>query len=77
MGQPEHLETVGTDTPTVWSGNSTRHPMMAGVTYRQPDDGLPNADFVMRNGMILPCSHGLSDEELDYVCEQLGRFVTG
>jgi CDP-6-deoxy-D-xylo-4-hexulose-3-dehydrase len=73
----EHLETVGIDTRTVWSGNITRHPMMNGVTYRQPEDGLPNADFVMSNGMILPCSHGLSDEELDYVCEQLGRFVKG
>jgi CDP-6-deoxy-D-xylo-4-hexulose-3-dehydrase len=73
----EHLETVGIDTRTVWSGNITRHPMMNGVTYRQPEDGLPNADFVMSNGMILPCSHGLSDEELDYVCDQIGRFVKG
>ena len=71
----EHLDTVRIDTRTVWSGNITRHPMMDGVEYRVPDDGLPNADRVMRSGMILPCSHGLTDEELEYVCDQIGRFV--
>ncbi|HEX3946605.1 MAG TPA: DegT/DnrJ/EryC1/StrS family aminotransferase, partial [Acidimicrobiales bacterium] len=71
----EYLESVNIDTRTVWSGNITRHPMMHGVEYRVPDDGLPNADRVMRQGMLLPCSHGLTDEELDYVCEHLSRFM--
>ena len=78
FGRPElqeHLESVGIDTRTIWSGNITRHPMMQGVAYRVPDDGLPNADRVMRQGLILPCSHGLTDEELEYVCEQIGRFL--
>jgi len=73
----EYLESVNIDTRTVWSGNITRHPMMDGVDYRVPDDGLPNADRVMRQGMILPCSHGLTDDELDYVCDHLGKFVAG
>jgi len=30
---------------------------------------------VMRQGVILPCSHGLTDAELDYICEQLQRFL--
>jgi CDP-6-deoxy-D-xylo-4-hexulose-3-dehydrase len=71
----EYLDSVHVDTRTVWSGNITRHPMMAGVEYRVPADGLPNADGVMRQGMLLPCSHGLTDEELDYVCNQLDRFL--
>jgi CDP-4-dehydro-6-deoxyglucose reductase, E1 len=49
--------------------------MMAGVEHRVPTDGLANADRVMRQGMLLPSSHGLTDDELDYVCSQLGRFV--
>lgn len=72
----EHLESANIDTRTIWSGNITRHPMMDGVRYRVPEDGLPNADRVMRQGMLLPCSHGLTDAELDYVCEQLGTFLT-
>lgn len=71
----EHLDAVGIDTRTIWSGNITRHPMMVGVEHRVPADGLPNTDRVMRQGMLLPCSHGLTDEELDYVCTQLDRFL--
>jgi CDP-4-dehydro-6-deoxyglucose reductase, E1 len=71
----EYLESVGIDTRTVWSGNITRHPMMAGVDYRTPYHGLPGADRVMRQGMILPCSHGLTDEELEYVCSRIEDFL--
>jgi CDP-6-deoxy-D-xylo-4-hexulose-3-dehydrase len=49
--------------------------MMRGVEYRVPAGGLPNADRVMRQGMILPCSHGLTDEELDYVCDRIQHFL--
>jgi CDP-6-deoxy-D-xylo-4-hexulose-3-dehydrase len=71
----EFLEPRGVDTRTVWSGNVTRHPMMDGVEYRQPEGGLPNADQVMRQGMILPCSHGLSDAELAYITDLIDEFV--
>ncbi len=72
----EYLEAHGVDTRTVWSGNVTRHPMMKGVTYRQPHDGLPHADLVMENGLLLPCSHGLTDEDISYVCDLLAEFVS-
>lgn len=71
----EFLDAANVDTRTVWSGNITRHPMMQGVDYRVAPGGLPNADRVMRQGMLLPCSHGLTDDEIAYVCDQLGRFV--
>lgn len=71
----EHLETVGIDTRTIWSGNITRHPMMDGVEHRVPDDGLPCADRVMRQGLILPCSHALTDEEVQYVCDRIDEFL--
>ncbi len=78
FGRPdlqEYLDSVKIDTRTIWSGNITRHPMMQGVEYRVPDAGLPNADRVMRQGMILPCSHGLTDEELEYVCNRIQDFL--
>jgi CDP-4-dehydro-6-deoxyglucose reductase, E1 len=73
----EYLESENIDTRTVWSGNITRHPMMDGVEHRVPPGGLPGADRVMRTAMLLPCSHGLTDEHLEYVCERLDRFVGG
>ncbi|MGO9507830.1 MAG: DegT/DnrJ/EryC1/StrS family aminotransferase [Mycobacterium sp.] len=71
----EHLESVGIDTRTVWSGNVTRHPMMRGVEYRVPADGLPNADEVFARGMSLGMSHGMSDEELNHVVKSVHEFA--
>ncbi|MGW5381245.1 DegT/DnrJ/EryC1/StrS family aminotransferase [Nocardia sp. NPDC003963] len=70
-----HLEAAGIDTRTVWSGNVTRHPMMRGVEYRVPEDGLPNADEVFERGMSLGMSHGMTAEELDHVVAQVHEFA--
>jgi CDP-6-deoxy-D-xylo-4-hexulose-3-dehydrase len=71
----EHLESDGIDTRTVWSGNVTRHPMMRGVEYRVPAEGLPNADEVFERGMSLGMSHGMSDEELNHVVKSIHEFA--
>jgi CDP-6-deoxy-D-xylo-4-hexulose-3-dehydrase len=70
-----HLEERGIDTRTVWTGNVARQPMMKGVAFRTPPDGLPNADRVMEHGVLLPCAHGLSDDDIDYVIAQIADLV--
>ena len=71
----EAIEAAGIDTRTVWSGNITRHPMMAGVEHRLPDGGLPVADAVFERGMTLGMSHGLSDAEVERVCDAIRDFA--
>ncbi|MFI0349410.1 DegT/DnrJ/EryC1/StrS family aminotransferase [Actinomadura sp. 9N407] len=71
----ESLEAAGIDTRTVWSGNVTRHPMMAGVTYRQPGSGLPVADEVFERGMSLGMSHGLDDDEVGRIIDAIHQFA--
>lgn len=71
----EAVEADGIDTRTVWSGNVTRHPMMDGIVYRQPDDGLPHADAVFERGMSLGLSHGLSPAEVERVTDSIHRFA--
>jgi CDP-6-deoxy-D-xylo-4-hexulose-3-dehydrase len=73
----EYLDGARIDSRTVWTGNVTRQPMMKGVTYRVPTDGLPNSDRVMEAGMLLTCSHGTGDEELDYMATHLEKFLAG
>jgi CDP-4-dehydro-6-deoxyglucose reductase, E1 len=63
------LEAAGVDTRMVWTGNVTRQPMMAGVEYRAPADGFPNADRVMEHAVLLPSGHGLTDDDMDFVCD--------
>jgi CDP-6-deoxy-D-xylo-4-hexulose-3-dehydrase len=70
-----HLEGLGIDTRTVWTGNAARQPMMKGVEFRQPPDGLPNADHVMAAGMLVSNSHGLIDEAVDLVAASIEAFA--
>lgn len=71
----EAIEGDGIDTRTVWSGNITRHPMMGGVDFRQPEEGLPEADAVFARGMTLGMSHGLTDAEVERIAESIHRFA--
>ena len=71
----EAIEGDGIDTRTVWSGNVTRHPMMKGVEFRQPPEGLPEADAVFERGMTLGMSHGLTDDEVARVADSIHRFA--
>lgn len=71
----EHLDTCGIDTRTIWTGNVTRQPMMHGIAYREPPGGLPNADRVMECGMVIPASHGNTDDELDYAMHSIDEFL--
>jgi len=39
------------------------------VAHRAPPGGLPNADRVMERGLVLPSSHALADDDIDYIWE--------
>ena len=69
------MESRGIDTRMVWSGNILRQPAFRKIVHRAPPDGLPNADRVMATGLVLPCNHAMSDEDVDYVCETLDAFL--
>ncbi len=69
------LSKLGIDTRTVWTGNAARQPMMKGVEFRQPDGGLPNADAVMRYGVLISCGHALDDDDLEFVCSRIDEFL--
>ncbi len=71
------LDARGIDTRTVWTGNVTRQPMLGGVEVRVPPDGLPHADAVMERGVLLPLSHALDDDTLDFVIAQVQEFFDG
>jgi CDP-6-deoxy-D-xylo-4-hexulose-3-dehydrase len=71
------LEKRGIQTRTVFTGNILRQPGFAGIERRESADGYPNADRVMRGGMLIACHHGLTDEQLDYVHEQAREFLEG
>jgi CDP-6-deoxy-D-xylo-4-hexulose-3-dehydrase len=71
----EFIDARGIDTRTVWTGNATRQPMLRGVEFRQPQAGLPQADAIMERGVVLPMSHALDDDDIEFVTEQIEAFL--
>lgn len=70
-----HLDGRGIDTRTIWTGNVTRQPMLRGIAVVKPEDGLAVADEVMERGVLLPLSHAIDDDTLDYVFESVTDFL--
>jgi len=71
-----HMEAHGIDTRMVWTGNVLRQPGFKGIAHRQPPGGLPNADRVMEQGLVLPSNHGLDDDDIDHVVATMEDHLT-
>jgi CDP-6-deoxy-D-xylo-4-hexulose-3-dehydrase len=71
----QHMESAGVDTRMVWTGNVARQPAFRNVPIRTPAGGLPNADRVMDQGLILPSNHSLNDDDIDYIWQTALAFL--
>jgi CDP-4-dehydro-6-deoxyglucose reductase, E1 len=71
----QYLESHGIDTRMVWTGNAVRQPAFKGIAHRVPPSGLPNADAVMEQGLILPANHALGIDDMDYIWETVAAFL--
>ncbi len=65
-----YLEENGVQTRVCFAGNITRHP--AWREYLHEFDG---SDHIMRDGFLLGAHHGMSLEDVDYVCNLLEIFA--
>lgn len=63
------LEDNNIQTRVTFAGNVTRHPV-----YREYLQDFINADLVMKNGFLLGAHHGMSLEDVDYVCDKIKEF---
>jgi CDP-6-deoxy-D-xylo-4-hexulose-3-dehydrase len=69
------MESNGIDTRMIWTGNVTRQPAFQKVPHRTPLGGLPNADRVMEQGLVLPSNHALDDDDIDYIWATAESFL--
>ena len=65
------LESQNIQTRVCFAGNITRHPV-----YRQYLQEFPNADRIMAEGFLLGAHHGMTIEDVDYVCERIKSFYS-
>jgi len=69
------LEKRNIQTRTVFTGNILRQPGFKNIQRKESRNGYPEADKVMKGGMLLACHHGLTREMLDHVKEQVSGFL--
>ena len=63
------LEKNNIQTRVTFAGNVTRHP-----AYRQYLQPFSNADTIMQNGFLLGAHHGMTIEDVDYVCNKIKEY---
>jgi CDP-6-deoxy-D-xylo-4-hexulose-3-dehydrase len=63
------LEENNVQTRVCFAGNVTRHPV-----YREYLEVFPNADRIMAEGFLLGAHHGMTVEDVDYVCDKMKDF---
>jgi CDP-6-deoxy-D-xylo-4-hexulose-3-dehydrase len=66
------LEENSIQTRVTFAGNVTRHPI-----YREYLQPFENADLIMKNGFLLGAHHGMTIEDVDYVCDKIKQFFYG
>jgi len=70
-----HFESNHIQTRTVFTGNILRQPGFSGIPHRERDGGYPNADAVMRGGMLIGCHQGMTGSDVDHLCDVFGQFA--
>ena len=70
------LEERNIQTRVVFTGNILRQPMCKNIKKIVSDEGYPNADTVMRRGVLLPLHHGLTEPMFDRFQETVKEFIS-
>ena len=69
------LEKSGIQTRTIFTGNILRQPIMKNQIYKKVKNSEINANFVMTNGMLIGCHHGLTLPEINFMIKKFKEFL--
>ena len=70
LGLLTYLESQNIQTRVTFAGNVTRHPV-----YREYLEDFENSDTIMKNGFLLGAHHGMTIDDVDYVCEKVVEYL--
>lgn len=69
------LEKKNIQTRVVFTGNILRQPGFRKIKCKKDNKGYPEADKVMRNGILLACHHGLTKQMIRHIHKSIDEFV--
>jgi len=64
------LEDNNIQTRVTFAGNVTRHPI-----YREYLNDYKNSDTIMKDAFLLGAHHGMTIDDVDYVCDKIKEFL--
>ena len=70
-----YLEKKGIQTRTIFTGNILRQPIMKNKKYKKINGAGVNSVYVMKNGMLIGCHHGMKKKELTYMINIFNEFL--
>ena len=69
------LEKRNIQTRVVFTGNILRQPGFKNIHCIGKADDFPQADLVMKNGMLLGCHHGLNESQIAHIHHSIKIFI--
>ena len=70
-----YFEKNNIQTRTIFTGNILRQPIMKNLKYKSIKNSSIISDYVMENGILLGCHHGMKLNELKYICKTFINFL--
>ena len=70
------LEKKNIQTRVVFTGNILRQPGFKYIKAKKNKNGYPEADKVMKNGILLACHHGLTSKMIKHIHKSIDEFIT-
>tara|TARA_S200000501_G_scaffold378862_1_gene444310 strand:+ start:878 stop:2083 length:1206 start_codon:yes stop_codon:yes gene_type:complete len=69
------LEKRNIQTRVIFTGNILRQPGFENINCVGKPDDFPNSDQIMKNGILIGCHHGLTDQQIKHVHDSFELFI--
>jgi len=70
------LEKKNIQTRVVFTGNILRQPGFKNIKAKSDKNGYPEADKVMKNGILIACHHGLTNKMISHIHNSIDEFLS-
>ena len=71
-----YLEEKDIQTRVVFTGNILRQPMCRNIEKVVTKRGLSNSDLIMKNGVLLPLHHGMTEDMFERLHHTIDQFIS-
>ena len=69
-----YLEKKNIQTRVIFTGNILRQPGFKNIKCKGKVNQFPNSDYIMKNGILIGCHHGLSNKQMNYIHKTIREY---